>query len=82
MPYDPELPGCFGDIDLIFANHPLDANHAFQWLIKLRDRQALCSEVVSQFEEFLTEKGADRSHIVEQVERARERLFPWLYGDE
>jgi hypothetical protein len=82
MPYDPGLPGCFGDRDLIFANHPLDEERAFQWLIKLRQRQTVWSDVVAQFEEFLTEKEATRPHILEQIERARQRLMLWLYGDE
>ena len=80
MAYDRELPGCFGDVDLQFAIHPLDTNRAFAWLTKLRERQALWSDVQAQIEEFLRERGAAVFHVIEQVDRAKRMLAPWLYG--
>jgi hypothetical protein len=80
MAYDPELPGCFGDHDLIFASHPLDRHRAFEWLIRLRSRDATWSEAKTQIEGFLRSKEIEPFHILDQIERAELLLKVWLYG--
>jgi hypothetical protein len=81
MAYDPELPGCFGDKDLLFANHPSDQERAFAWLTKLRRRRALWSEAQRQIEEYLREREAPVFHILDQTERAKMLLAPWLEAE-
>jgi hypothetical protein len=78
MAYDPQLPGCFGERDLILAGHPLDQGRAFSWLINLRNREALWPEVKAQIEEYLRTKGARPDHIETQISRASELFRPWL----
>lgn len=82
MAYDPELPSCFDERDLILAAHPIDKGRAFAWLIKLRNKEALWADVRRQIEEFLRERHAREAHIRQQVERARILFGPWLYGRE
>lgn len=79
MTYDPKLPGCFGERDLLFANHPLDEQRAFDWLNELRKQQTGWTEVRRQIQEFLTERGAGKDHIRKQIERASKLLKPWLF---
>ena len=81
MAYDKELPGCFGERDLLFANHPLDADRAFDWLTSLRKRDATWTEASNQFRDYLTERRATTDHITKQLRVAARRIKPWLYGD-
>ena len=39
MNLDKEVPGCFGDKDLVFAGQPLNKGRAFGWLNSLRKRE-------------------------------------------
>jgi len=80
--YDPELPGCFGRNDGLFAVHPLDADRALAWLIKLRSQRVTWREVRAQIEAYLREAGCSEEHIAEQVAAAKWRMLPWLYGPE
>ena len=80
MRYDPELPGCFGENDLVFASHDLDRDRAFEWLSKLRNQEAVWADVQAQIEEFLRERDAAVFHVADQVDRAKRMLAPWLYG--
>jgi hypothetical protein len=80
MAYDQELPGCFGNVDLIFAGHPLDEDRAFKWLASLRERHIGLADAKEQVVAFMTEKGAGQSLIDEQLARVERHLQPWL-GD-
>ncbi len=80
MAYDPELPSCFGETDRVFGSHELERTRAFAWLVMLRERQATWLEVRRQIEEFLRTKDAAVPHVVDQVDRARLMLGPWLWG--
>ena len=80
MAHDPELPLCFSEHDLLFAVHAPDVQHAFQWLIRLRERGATWSDVQRQIEEHLRERGAAVFHILDQIERASVLIKPWLCG--
>jgi hypothetical protein len=65
---------------MIFADRPLDRHSAFEWLIRLRSRDATWSEAKTQIEEFLRPRGVGPFHILDQIERAEILLKPWLYG--
>ncbi|MCG2626577.1 hypothetical protein L6654_08065 [Bradyrhizobium sp. WYCCWR 13023] len=81
MAYDNELPGCFGNNDLIFAGHPLDADRAFNWLGSLRKRHIGLAAVKEQVREFLTERGASAAHIDEQLSKVERRFGPGCWTD-
>jgi hypothetical protein len=81
MIYDREISGCFGDNDLLFANHPADQKRAFAWLTHLRERQARWAEVRDQVEAYLREQGASPFHILDQIDEVKRRFGPWLWGD-
>ena len=78
MTWDKQVPGCFGEHDLIFANHPLDERRAFEWLTDLRRREIGWAAVREQLVAFLTSKDASPEHINHQIARADARLKPWL----
>jgi hypothetical protein len=78
---DREIAGCFGEMDLLFANHPSDAARAFELLIKLRTEQAPWRDVRSSFERFLRAKRCDEQHLQEQIAVLKRRFAPWLFGD-
>jgi hypothetical protein len=78
MPWDSELPGCFGGDTAKFALHPNDEKRALAWLISLRDRQIGWKEAEAQITQYLQSRGVIKSSLVEQIERARQHLEPWL----
>ena len=78
MAYERALPGCFGDVDLIFAGHPLDKRRAFEWLASLRMRQIGLAGAKEQVREYLTDKGAGGALIDEQLTAVERHLKPWL----
>ena len=78
MAWDRELPGCFGDVDKIFAEHPLDEERAFAWLRLLREQHQGWAEAKRQISEYLKSEGAAAAHIAKQIKRAEHRLRPWL----
>lgn len=78
MSYDPELPGCFGRADLIFAGHPNDEDRAFAWLGSLRRRGIGLEAALQQIREYLESEGASAEHVKAQRKWASEFLKPWL----
>ena len=79
MAYDKRLPTCFGERDLIFAGHPADMQRAFDLLVAFRGERTLWSGASDQMREFLTEQGAGKTHIAEQLQKAARLLKPWMY---
>jgi len=78
MAFDSELRGCFGESDLIFAGDPMGEVGAFKWLISLRERGIGLAAAKAQVDEYLRSRGANQSHIQNQLQRVTEHLKPWL----
>lgn len=76
---DTEISDCFGALDYLFAIHPMDADHAFELLIRLRSEQALWSDVRSAFEDFLKKSRCTPTHIRLQMGMVRMHFAPWLH---
>ena len=57
MAYDPDLAGCFDETSLKFASNQATCDHAFLWLAKLREQEAVWADVEAQIEEYLRERG-------------------------
>ena len=80
MNYDPELPGCFDEGSLAFASSEQTRDHAFFWLAKLREQETVWADVQTQIERYLCVREAGAFHVIDQVDRAKLMLGPWLYG--
>jgi len=78
MKLDKEVPGCFGDKDLVFAAQPLNEGHAFGWLNSLRKRKIKWQAASTQITEYLKSRNASDARIKEQLDRASKYLRPWL----
>lgn len=76
--WDNQVPGCFGNNDLIFAGHPLDEIRAFDWLTDLRKRSIGWKAARAQLAAFLKSEGAGPDHIRQQLASAGKHLKPWL----
>jgi hypothetical protein len=73
-----QIPNCFRESDLAFANHPNDEERAFNLLVTLRAESVGWKEVKAAFEAFLMSERARPDHI-ERVLSQIERLYrPWL----
>ena len=78
MKLDKEVPGCFGDKDLVFAGQPLNEGRAFGWLNSLRKREIGWQAASTQIAEYLKSRNASDARIKEQLDRASKYLRPWL----
>ena len=78
MTYDTELAGCFDGAGLLFAASPDSQERAYVWLGELRRRRASWAEVSAQVEEFLRERKAPVFHVLDELERVKRLLGPWL----
>ena len=78
MPWDKQVPSCFGIHDLIFAGHPADEDRAFAWLVDLRQRGIGWREARQQLEEYLKSERASPHHIADQLRRIEPTMKPWL----
>ena len=78
MAWDPEVPGCFGHADKIFAIYPLDERQAFAWLTRLRQRGTTLADAEWQLRAYLASEGCGEEHIREQRHRLRTKFAPWL----
>ena len=76
--WDSGVPGCFGNVDGIFAGHPSDEKRAFKWLTSLRERHIGWKAARRQMSLYLRSKGASKEHQREQLKKARKMLKPWL----
>lgn len=76
--WDRQVPGCFGDTDLIFAGHPNDEARAFAWLTDLRQRSIGWAETRGQIEEYLKSRNASQAHIQRQTAKAEAAMRFWL----
>jgi hypothetical protein len=78
MNLDKEVPGCFGQKNLVFAGNPEDEGRAFGWLNSLRKREISWEDASQQIAYYLKSRNASDARIEEQVERASLFLKPWL----
>jgi hypothetical protein len=78
MAWDPEVPGCFGGVDLLFAIHPLDEKRAFAWLTSLRRRKATLAKAEKQVRSYLANQSCGEDHIREQVMSMHRHFGAWL----
>lgn len=76
--WDEELPGCFGENDLVFANGPSERDRAFAWVQDLRKRKVGWKEARKQIVAFLRDKGTSEERIKEEVRRAKKAIEFWL----
>lgn len=63
--------GCFGDMDLTFATHSLDVQRAKDLLIQCLERDIPLRTYLSFFEDYLTDTGASKEHIRQQLDRIK-----------
>tara|TARA_R100000005_G_scaffold95741_3_gene78503 strand:- start:1683 stop:1922 length:240 start_codon:yes stop_codon:yes gene_type:complete len=70
------VPGCFGETDKIFAEHPLDEDRAFELLKVCRDQSIGWAALEREFQSFLS--GLDPSHVSRQITKARRMMKEWL----
>ena len=75
---DNEMAGCFGDVDYLFAVHPLDQRRALAVLNKLAANGDQWVGARAAFQEFLTRKGCGAAHVAEQLETMDRHFGPWL----
>jgi len=69
MSWTTKIPGCFGSVDLIFANHPLDHQRACDMLKDAISQQVSTADFRKEIKDFLVQKGAGAAHIKQQMIR-------------
>jgi hypothetical protein len=65
-----QVPGCFGSVDKIFANHPNDQARARNMLKDALDAGASMKDIETEARKHLG--GCTPAHVDEQIERMRD----------
>ena len=78
MNWQQKVPGTFGNQDLIFAGHQLDADRALDLLKECYKSNISLQDVLDEAEKFLKSKGAQNQHIKEQLDKIRAKFNGWL----
>jgi hypothetical protein len=78
MSWQQDIPGTFGDQDLIFSGHSLDADRALDLLKECYKSNVSLKDVLDEAEKYLKSKGAGAQHIAEQLEVIRGKFDGWL----
>ena len=77
MPWQDQVPGTFGSVDLVFGGHPLDRERARQLLIDASASNVSLPELLDAAETFLRSRGTPPSHIDVQLDRMKKIQY-WL----
>lgn len=78
MSWQQKIPGAFGDQDLVFAEHPLDADRALDLLKDCYQSDIPLKDVIDEVEKYLKANGATTQHITDQLSKIREKFSGWL----
>jgi hypothetical protein len=75
MNWKEQIPGCFGNADLIWGSHDLERQRARQMLKDAIDAGATMDDIVHEVEVFQIFKRATNGHIEDQVGKVRNLSF-------
>ncbi len=78
MDFRNNIPGAFGNVDLKFAIHPLDAARAIELLKICYENNVSLKELLSATEDFLRKSGAGDDHVKEQLKEIKAKFSGWL----
>jgi hypothetical protein len=71
MNWKDQIPACFGCVDQIFAEHPLDEERAIKMLKDAFLSGASESDVLTALRDFMKSMNCAESHIDEQNNKAK-----------
>jgi hypothetical protein len=74
MNWEDQIPACFGCVDQIFAEHPLDEERAIKMLKDAFLSGASESDVLTALCDYMKSKNCPASHIDEQINKAKEYI--------
>ena len=78
MSWKNKIAGSFGNIDQIFAVHPLDERRAIELLLEAKIALASLEEIEEAIRAHLEEQGTSKEHAEEQITKVRKKFGPWF----
>ena len=75
MNWKDKIPGCFGEMDLIFGGQPLDSERAKEMFKEALTEDAELDDIVNECKKYLQAKNAHKEHIKEQEEVIRKFCY-------
>jgi hypothetical protein len=72
MSWSERIPGCFGDVDKIFAGHANDCERAAAMLAEANQEGVGWADYLHEIEKWLASVGADKAHTAKQMKRVRD----------
>ena len=78
MSWTDQIPGCFGDEDLLFAVHPLDSQRAIEVLLAAKKDGVSLADLLNEFRTYLGGRTSNEEHISEQMKVIREHYSVWF----
>lgn len=76
MSWRTRIPGCFGDMDGLFAVHAMDAKRALELLVAAKEQRVSRDDFFGEFEEYLRSTRVE--HFDEQMERIYAHYSAWF----
>jgi hypothetical protein len=73
-----QIPGCFGEVDKIFATHSQEHERAFALLQFLWIEGVNWSDFEAAFQDWMIGEGCPKSHVAAQMDAVIEHFKPWL----
>ena len=75
MNWKDQIPACFGCVDQIFAEHPLDEERAIKMLKDAFLSGASESDVLTALCDYMKSKNCPASHIDEQINKYKKLII-------
>lgn len=71
MDWKSKIPGCFGDVDKIFAGHPYDEERAAELRKLFKEQDVSKQDIEEAFEDWLGQQTWNVEHSKAQLEKVR-----------
>lgn len=78
MDWQQRIPGCFGNVDGLFAVHPMDLQRACQLLQVLVENQIGWEQVRKAFLDYIEGNNQSPDRIEKHMARIEKHMKPWL----
>lgn len=63
-----QIAGCFGEVDKLFAGHPIDQQRATKLRSDLKQANIQNTEIIDGFAGWLYSQGVPGNHLIEQMD--------------
>lgn len=75
MPWQQDMPSCFGSIDYKFCGHTIERQNAREMLKNAIDAGASFVDILNEAESYLKSVGATPQHVAAELDKVRQLAY-------